>query len=102
MSWRAGTGSWAGHSVAAFQTFVVCTLNSGGRRPSHEPEVSRANGAKTGVDLDACFYRRVLRVTARTQGWLSRYHCTVSRIPFSKVWAGVHPSSFSILEASMA
>ena len=37
-----------------------------------------------------------------TQAWLSRYHCTVLRMPVSKVSAGFQPSSRSILEASMA
>lgn len=44
----------------------------------------------------------VFEVTAATQAWLSRYHCTVSRMPRSKVYAGSQPSSRLILEASMA
>ena len=36
-------------------------------------------------------------MTLATQTWLSRYHCTVFRIPVSKVSAGFQPSSRSIL-----
>ena len=40
--------------------------------------------------------------TLATQPGLSRYHCTVLRMPESKVSAGLQPSSCSILRASIA
>ena len=40
--------------------------------------------------------------TFLTHSWWSMYRRTVSRIPCSKRWAGTQPSSFSILEASIA
>ena len=43
--------------------------------------------------LRAALGEKLLLVTFRTHSGLSRYHCSVLRIPTSKVVSGDHPSS---------
>mgnify|MGYP006163141761 CR=1 FL=1 len=73
--------------------------------PAHLPVFAQQQDphADTGASYCACTHWRYepLCTFVTHSGW-SRYHCTVLRIPLSKVSAGFQPSSRSILRASMA